>query len=46
MTSDTGTPEDWRKVLEKTHTLEAIGLGWWTTELEPILPEFVKTAEG
>ncbi len=42
----TGTPDDWRKVLEKTHALEAFGLGWWTSELEPILQEFVKAVEG
>lgn len=42
----TGTPDDWRKVLEKTLALEAFGLGWWTAELEPILQEFVKAAEG
>lgn len=42
----TGTPDDWRKVLEKTHALEAFGLGWWTSELKPILQEFVKAAEG
>ena len=42
----TGTPDDWRKVLEKTLALEAFGLGWWSTELEPILQEFVKAAEG
>jgi len=42
----TGTPDDWRKVLEKTRALEAFGLGWWISELEPILQEFVKAAEG
>ena len=42
----TGTPDDWHKVLEKTRALEAFGLGWWATELEPILQEFVKAAEG
>ncbi|MBO6247699.1 MAG: DUF4419 domain-containing protein, partial [Bacteroidales bacterium] len=42
----TGTPDDWRKVLEKTRALEAFGLGWWTSELDPILQEFVKAAEG
>ena len=42
----TGTPADWRKVLEKTQALEAFGLGWWTSELEPLLEEFVKAAEG
>ena len=42
----TGTPEDWRKVLEKTRSLESLGFGWWTSDLEPILEEFVKAAEG
>ena len=42
----TGTPDDWRKVLEKTRALEDFGLGWWTSELVPILEEFVKAAEG
>lgn len=42
----TGTPDDWRKVLEKTRALEAYGLGWWTAELEPILEEFIKASEG
>lgn len=42
----TGTPDDWRKVLDKTRALDTFGLGWWTSELEPILKEFVKAAEG
>ena len=42
----TGTPDDWHKVLEKTRALESFGLGWWTSELEPILKEFVKASEG
>ena len=42
----TGTPDDWRKVLEKTRALEAFGMGWWTSDLVPILEEFVKAAEG
>ena len=42
----TGTPDDWRKVLEKTQALEAFGLGWWTSELEPILEEFIRASEG
>lgn len=42
----TGTPDDWRKVLEKTRALEAFGFGWWTSELEPILEEFILAAEG
>ena len=42
----TGTPDDWRKVLAKTRALEAFGMGWWTSDLMPILEEFVKAAEG
>ena len=42
----TGTPDDWRKVLAKTQALEAFGMGWWTSDLVPILEEFVKAAEG
>ena len=42
----TGTPDDWRKVLAKTRALEAFGMGWWTSDLVPILDEFVKAAEG
>ena len=42
----TGTPDDWRKVLAKTQALEAFGMGWWTSDLMPILEEFVKAAEG
>ena len=41
-----GTPEDWRKVLEKTQALDAFGFDWWTSELEPILQEFIAAAEG
>ena len=42
----TGTPEDWRKVLDKTMSLEKYGLDWWTSELKPILEEFIKASEG
>lgn len=42
----TGTPEDWQKVLDKTKELGKIGMGWWTSKLEPILEEFVKAADG
>ena len=42
----TGTPDDWRNVLNKTRALETFGLGWWTKDLLPILKEFVKAAEG
>ena len=42
----TGTPDDWRSVQAKTRALGQFGLEWWTAELEPILEEFVKAAEG
>lgn len=41
-----GTVADWEKVLKKTQALEQYGMGWWTTQLEPILEEFVKAAAG
>ena len=42
----TGTPEDWRKVLEKTRSLTKFGFGWWVYDLDPILQEFVRASEG
>lgn len=42
----TGTPDDWQSVLERTRKLEAYGLGWWVSELEPILKEFVNASKG
>lgn len=41
-----GTAADWRRVLEKTKQLEQYGLGEWGGELQPILKEFIKAAEG
>ena len=41
-----GTPDDWRKVMEKVQKLGAYGLEEWTKSLEPILTAFVNTAEG
>ena len=41
-----GTAADWRRVLEKTKQLEQYGLGKWVGELQPILMEFIKAAEG
>ncbi len=41
-----GTPEDWQKVLDKAMKLEQYGLGWWTSELKPVLQEFVKASQG
>jgi hypothetical protein len=42
----TGTPDDWRKILDKTKQLSRYDLSWWTNELEPLLKEFVKASEG
>ena len=42
----TGTPDDWRNVLEKTRILNDFGLEWWASDLEPILEEFVRASEG
>ncbi len=41
-----GTVEDWKKVKEKTNELKKYDLAWWIDELNPILEEFVHTAEG
>ena len=41
-----GTPGDWQRVLDKTRKLEQYGLGKWIKDLEPILTEFVRAAEG
>lgn len=41
-----GTPEDWQRVLDKTKRLADYDLAWWTSELEPILQEFVKASRG
>ena len=42
----TGTVEDWQKVLKKTRQLKQYGLEPWISELEPILKEFIQTADG
>ena len=41
-----GTTEDWQKILDKTKQLAKYDLAWWTSGLEPILEEFVKTSKG
>ena len=41
-----GTTEDWERVLEKTKMLSKYNLDWWTTELEPILKEFIRASRG
>lgn len=42
----TGTPEDWKNVLEKARNLGSYGVQWWIDELCPVLEEFVKASEG
>jgi len=41
-----GTPDDWRKVMDKTRRLSAYGLEEWTKSLDYILRQFVVAAEG
>ena len=41
-----GTTEDWQKILDKTKQLAKYDLAWWTSELEPVLQEFVKASKG
>lgn len=40
-----GTTEDWEKIYEKTKKLSEYDLKWWTSELEPILLEFIKASK-
>ena len=42
----TGTVQDWQKVLDKTAGLIELGAGSWASDLEPILKQFVKAAQG
>jgi len=41
-----GTTEDWQKILDRTKLLGKYDLTWWTSELEPVLEEFVKASKG
>lgn len=41
-----GTPDDWKKVLDKARKLEQYDLGWWTKDLYPVLEEFVAASKG
>ena len=41
-----GTPDDWRKVLQKASRLSGYGLDWWIEELDPVLEQFVRAFEG
>ena len=41
-----GTTEDWQKVLDKTRQLSKYDLKWWTSELEPLLKQFIDASKG
>ncbi len=41
-----GTPEDWQKILDRTHRLGTYDLEWWTDELEPVLKKIVAASKG
>ncbi len=41
-----GTTEDWEKVLHKTQSISKYQLGWWISELEPILKEIINATKG
>ena len=41
-----GTPADWASMINRIHQFDQFGLEWWTTQLEPILQEFVEAAKG
>ncbi len=41
-----GTPDDWRRVLDKALKLERYGLGNWVGQLKPVIKEFIVAAEG
>ena len=41
-----GTPEDWESMISRVETLAQFDLEWWTSQLIPILQEFVETAKG
>lgn len=42
----TGTSEDWQSVLDKTVRLKELGAGSWVSDMEPVLEQFVRAAQG
>ncbi len=42
----TGTPDDWKQLLQKCDILKKFGLTTWYRWLKPILSEFIRAAEG
>lgn len=41
-----GTVEDWQKILKKVKYISKFDLTWWTSELEPIINEFINAKSG
>lgn len=41
-----GTPEDWKQIEERAARLGTYDLDWWLQDLQPILAEFTRTAQG
>ena len=41
-----GTPDDWKRVIDKATKLEQYGLGDWIKQLRSVLEEFVVASEG
>jgi hypothetical protein len=41
-----GNVADWENVLRKANILKQIGLGYWYEWLQPVLTEFIRTANG
>ena len=41
-----GTPEDWQKILDRARLLARYDLEWWTSEIVPLLEQFVRASKG
>jgi hypothetical protein len=41
-----GSPEDWRTLQKHLRQLSVFDLDWWVKQVDPIIDEFIATAEG
>ena len=41
-----GTPEDWQQVEQRAAQLAQYDLGWWISDIQPILAQFTRAAQG
>ena len=41
-----GTVEDWEKILNRLDYLSQYELGWWTSELKPVIQKIIDTKKG